>query len=90
MSTRPKSQNVLPFIAEGAAFNRQTFSRNDTAAILNISVDTVDSEIARGKLKAFQAGRLKRITGRAIADYQAGQVTPWPPLPSTKPLPKRC
>lgn len=72
MPTPRKAGNKLPFIAEGAAFKRQTFTRADTAAILNLSIDTVDSEIKRGKLKSFARGSGVGITGQAIADYQRG------------------
>jgi len=73
MSTRPKSQNVeAPPIAEGSAAKRQVFTRDEVAAILRLSVDTVDSEIKRGKLKSFKRGRHVGVTGAAVDAYLRG------------------
>ena len=73
MPTRPKSQNVeAPQIAEGSAAKRQVFTRDETAAILRVSVSTVDDEIKRGKLKSFKRGRCIGITGAAVDAYMRG------------------
>jgi hypothetical protein len=73
MSTRPKAQNVeAPPIAEGSAAKRQVFTRDQTAAILNLSVSTVDDEIKRGKLKSFKRGRCVGITGQNLDAYMRG------------------
>ena len=51
-------ENVeAPTIAEGSAAKRQVFTRDEVASLLRLSVDTVNSEIKRGKLKAFKRGR---------------------------------
>ena len=70
MPTRPKSQNIeAPPIAEGSAAKRQVFTRDEVAAILRLSVDTIDAEIKRGKLKAFKRGRHVGVTGAAVDVY---------------------
>lgn len=73
MPTRPKSLNVeAPQIAEGSAAKRQVFTRDEAAAILRLSVDTVDSEIKRSRLKAFKRGRHVGVTGAALDAYMRG------------------
>lgn len=70
MSTRPKSQNVeAPPMAEGSAAKRQVYTRDEAAALLRLSVDTVDQEIKRQRLKAFKRGRHVGITGAALDAY---------------------
>jgi len=75
MPTPRKDRNKMPTILEGAAFKRQTFTRADAAAILNVSIDTVDQEIKRKKLKPVRRGSGVGITGAAIDEYQRAPRT---------------
>jgi hypothetical protein len=73
MPTKPKSKNQMPpLVLEGAAFKRQTFTREHAAALLCVSMDTVDEAVKAEELKTVRRGkRGVGITGGAILDYQA-------------------
>lgn len=50
-----------------------TFDVKLAAKLLDVSADTVRSEIAKGKLRRFKVGTAVRITKQALIDYVLAQ-----------------
>ena len=69
MPTVAKKHNVPP---PNVPWAKLSFDRRDVAAILGVSIDTVDAEINAGRLKAHKIGKKRtRVTGEAIDQYRA-------------------
>lgn len=73
MPTKPKAANRMPVRLDGIAGRRQSFTREEAAALLDMSMSTLDAEIQRGKLKAYKKGRHVRVIGAAIDEYMGFQ-----------------